>query len=70
MVPRGGGGRSVWDPVGVDDLPGNDFQSTERVFTLVLCEGVLMICGSIPDCPFSEPSLPERRNTHAQPERH
>lgn len=29
-----------------------------------------MICGSIPDCSLSEPSLPERRNTHAQSERH
>ena len=59
-------GGGVWGG-GYRDLPGNDFQwfmpDNKRV-----C--FILICGSFPDCPISEPSLPERRHTHAQSERH
>lgn len=59
-------GGGVWGG-GYCDLPGNDFQwfmpDNKRV-----C--FILICGSFPDCPISEPSLPECRHTHAQSERH
>ena len=59
-------GGGVWGG-GYRNLPGNDFQwfmpDNKRV-----C--FILICDSFPDCPISEPSLPERRHTHAQSERH